>query len=806
MSNKAAYSDLKVYGALTSETITIDGEYTLPTADGSPGFILTTDGAGNTVFADPASIEVLTTISILDGTGISWTVLGANTVRGDVSLAPFSTTNLAEGVNLYFTNERVDDRVSALIQNGTGISWAYNDGANTLTPTISLAAFDTDDLSEGVTNLYYDDQYVSDFIGNTLINPGITGSDPTNPITWVYVGGGVNTLTPIVSLGPFDTDDLSEGSTNKYYDNELVADFLGNVLLQDTATITWTYNDIANTLEANFVGATGSIEILEEGSLVATRGKINFIAGPGITIDISDNVGSSRADVTITSDLESMSIEDLSDVDFTSPGPQLNDVLVFNGVSWESAQISSFFVDQNIYEIDGTLTSNRTLNMDGNNLNIYDGDATHVGGGKIALGAHRIPQTAACNTASGAGTGQVNVFLDISHGYLNAIGGSQIRFFRDSSTLENGRLWHNSFGDGSLRIQNDGDIWITPSDTNGLSNIILDAYVFNGSAVYRLPGVSQGSDGVVLSTAPLTIGTPFTSAALNNNISQKAVRGLSISYEESGGVFRTAVSSEDSVSSPILFYDTVAVAGGDPGGTGGFVFALGEDPLDAGAAADIQFLIKQGGLIRAHGYGSGTFVDADPAYFLGVDSDGRHVEVAKSTVKQLGTGGIYSQIADTADIVNTTTETTLLNTASSVGSVTVGANQFSVGDSFRLIMKGIITSNNGVTLDVDLTPGTASTVTLSITLPSLSSRIWEYEAIFTIRALGAAGVAEIIMTADFGFTRTDGSSYEYYTSRVRDNTNFDTTASNTLDITAQWSAADPGNSIGTYTAILEKIY
>jgi hypothetical protein len=121
-------------------------------------------------------------------------------------------------------------------------------------------------------------------------------------------------------------------------------------------------------------------------------------------------------------------------------------------------------------------------------------------------------------------------------------------------------------------------------------------------------------------------------------------------------------------------------------------------------------------------------------------------------------------------------------------------------------MKGIISSNNGVTLDVDLTPGTASPTVLSITLPPLTSRIWEYEAIFTIRALGAAGVAEIIMTADFGFTRTDGSSYEYYTSRVSDNTNFDTTTSNTLDITAQWSAASAGNSINTYTAILEKIY
>ena len=37
--------------------------------------------------------------------------------------------------NLYFTNERVDDRVGSLLQLGTGISLDYDDNANTLTIT-----------------------------------------------------------------------------------------------------------------------------------------------------------------------------------------------------------------------------------------------------------------------------------------------------------------------------------------------------------------------------------------------------------------------------------------------------------------------------------------------------------------------------------------------------------------------------------------------------------------------------------------------------------------------------------------------
>jgi len=55
-----------------------------------------------------------------------------------------------------YTDEMVDDRVAALIQNGTGLSWTYVDGSNTLTGNVSLASFSTTNLSEG-TNKYYTD-------------------------------------------------------------------------------------------------------------------------------------------------------------------------------------------------------------------------------------------------------------------------------------------------------------------------------------------------------------------------------------------------------------------------------------------------------------------------------------------------------------------------------------------------------------------------------------------------------------------------------------------------------------------------
>lgn len=95
-----------------------------------------------------SSLGLLTT-HVAEGSNLYWTQ-----GRFDTAFGLKSTTDLAEGSNQYFTNERADDRVASLIQDGTGISWAYNDGAGTLTPTVSLSPFSTTNLAEG-SNLYF---------------------------------------------------------------------------------------------------------------------------------------------------------------------------------------------------------------------------------------------------------------------------------------------------------------------------------------------------------------------------------------------------------------------------------------------------------------------------------------------------------------------------------------------------------------------------------------------------------------------------------------------------------------------------
>jgi len=112
---------------------------------------------------------------------------GVTSVNGDSGPAVvLDTDDIAEGVvNFYYTDERVDDRVATLIQDGTGLTWTYDDGANTLTGNVSLSPFSTTDLSEG-TNLYFTDERVDDRV-DALLTAGTaltkTYSDVGNTLT-----------------------------------------------------------------------------------------------------------------------------------------------------------------------------------------------------------------------------------------------------------------------------------------------------------------------------------------------------------------------------------------------------------------------------------------------------------------------------------------------------------------------------------------------------------------------------------------------------------------------------------------------
>ena len=170
------------------------------------------------------------------------------------------------------------------------------------------------------------------------------------------------------------------------------------------------------------------------------------------------------------------------------------------------------------------------------------------------------------------------------------------------------------------------------------------------------------------------------------------------------------------------------------------------------------------------------------------------------------TGGLFAQTANSAIITNTDVERSLIN--GGVGTLTVPANGFQVGDSFRAVFGGIVNADNNQTIRIRVRAG--SILLLDSGLQNLGSAViddvWSLNIDFTIRQLGAAGVASIVALGSFHYTKTNNASVQGFGFNVVNNTTFTTTISNVLDVTAQWGAASTGNNIYSDIFILNKTY
>ena len=168
--------------------------------------------------------------------------------------------------------------------------------------------------------------------------------------------------------------------------------------------------------------------------------------------------------------------------------------------------------------------------------------------------------------------------------------------------------------------------------------------------------------------------------------------------------------------------------------------------------------------------------------------------------------GLFAQTGNSTPITGTTTETTLID--GGVGTLSLPANGFQVGDSFRVVMSGVVDAANNEDLQIRVKAN--SVVLLDSGLQNLGSSViddtWSLYIDFTIRAIGAAGVAEIASIGEFRYLKTNNGSIQGFGFNTVNSTTFDTTIPNTLDITAEWGSTNSGNSIYSEIFTLTKTY
>jgi len=173
--------------------------------------------------------------------------------------------------------------------------------------------------------------------------------------------------------------------------------------------------------------------------------------------------------------------------------------------------------------------------------------------------------------------------------------------------------------------------------------------------------------------------------------------------------------------------------------------------------------------------------------------------------------GLYSQTGSSAPVSgsasNFPTSGSLLD--GGVGTLTVPANGFKVGDSFQSKLAGKINILNGHTLDIQFkSDGITLVDTGEVTMAkSTDGQNWALDVTFIIQNTGSAGVASILSTGQLT-VRKDAAG-ETVTEIFSDinNTTFDTTIENTLSVQAILdSACIASENIYSELFILYKVF
>jgi len=186
------------------------------------------------------------------------------------------------------------------------------------------------------------------------------------------------------------------------------------------------------------------------------------------------------------------------------------------------------------------------------------------------------------------------------------------------------------------------------------------------------------------------------------------------------------------------------------------------------------------------------------------DAGGKTVVTIPGTIPATNYG-LFSQTGNSTPIVNGS-EGTLID--GGVGTLTVPANGFSVGDSFRADFGGIMSCKNNETITFRIKAGaTVLSLSPTFTLPAITNQVWLLTINFTIRSIGPANTASIVVLAELHVLKLASGTQEGFGWNTINSTTFNTTIGNTLDVTAQWGSNTPlQNSIYSDLFVLNKIY
>jgi len=429
-----------------------------------------------------------------------------------------TTDDLSEGSNnLYFTEERVDDRVDSLIVPGLHLSSAYNDSSDSLVLDADddlsnysndagfitdLNAFTTDDLSEGNNNLYYtSDRVKNEFEAGgdlTYVKDPISGFD-LSAATYTGTSFSITSESDPTPKGiRFNNDGtkmfvVESSSDNGIYEYNLGTGFdLSTASYSGTSLDVTSEDDIPNDLEFNSDGT----KMLVVGS--GNKNVYEYNLGTGFDLSTASYSGTSF-DV----DPESY---DHTGIAFNSDGTEMfivtgGDDTVFQYNLGTGFEISTASYSGSAFDVSGAASTpvDVTFNNDGTKMFINGSFEESIFVYDLGVGFD-------LSTASFSGT-----TLDVSSEDTNPTG---LSFNTDGSKMfllgnNNEDIFEYDIGGGDVKAQFSVDIPEVSAEDDGTEVTSELASVNFGKA---LTATGDGNGNI---TADLDAG--FSSATFSGN-------------------------------------------------------------------------------------------------------------------------------------------------------------------------------------------------------------------------------------------------------------------------------------------------
>jgi len=249
-----------------------------------------------------------------------------------------NTDEITEGSNLYFTNERVDDRVNALLVAGTGITSTYDDAAGTLTLNGQVGDVTSVVSGTGLTGGGTSGDVTVNVVGGTGIianandiaidtsvtvdlttSQTLSGKTLTSPILNTALSGtafldeddfssnandkvasqqSIKTYVDASVAAKDNTDEITEGSSNLYFTNARADARITNALVDednmasDSATKVASQQSIKAYVDSSVAAKDNTDEITEGSNLYHTtaRARASISAGGDLAYNSTTGV------------------------------------------------------------------------------------------------------------------------------------------------------------------------------------------------------------------------------------------------------------------------------------------------------------------------------------------------------------------------------------------------------------------------------------------------------------------------------------------------------------------------------------